>query len=118
MATRNELMASGFAAETARGLGMDAAQSTAPAGTNQATATPLTSPVYNTASTGSGTGVLLPTAVNKPPYYVRNGDGAQALLVYPNGTATINGSTSFSVAATKAATFISDGLNWYANLSA
>lgn len=118
MATKAELMALGIAAGPARGLGFDAAQAIVPAGTNQATAAAITSPIANAASTGSSTGVILPSAENKSPYFVRNGDGANALLVYPNGSATINGASSLSIAAGKNAIFLSDGVNWYANISA
>lgn len=121
MATKSELMALGIAAGPARGLGFDAIQAIVPAGTTQGGATVITSPLCNAAATGANTGVLLPTGENKAPYVVRNGDGANALKVYPNGTAQINSGgagVAFSIAATKTAIFFSDGTNWLANLSA
>lgn len=121
MSTRTELMALGIAAAPARGLGMDAIQAIVPAGTTQGGATVITSPLCNAAATSANTGVLLPVAENKPAYVVRNGDGANALKVYPNGTAQINAggaSVAFSIAASKSAVFFSDGTNWLAVLSA
>lgn len=118
MATNTELMAQGIAAGPARGIGLAGIMALVPAGTNQATATAITSPLSSSAATSSGTGALLPAAVNKPTYVVRNADASNALLVYPNGTATINGGTSFSIAATKGAVFYPDGTNWLAILSA
>lgn len=118
MATRNELMALGIAAAPARGLGFDAIQALVPAGTNQATAAAILSPLSSAAATGSGTGAVLPAAGNKPEYVIRNKDAANALLIYPEGSATINGAASFSIAALKGAVFYSDGQNWLAILSA
>lgn len=118
MATKAELMAEGIAAGPARGLGLDSIQALVPAGTNQATAAVITSPLSSSAATTSSTGALLPPAENKAPYVVRNADASNALLVYPSGTATINGGASFSIAATKGAVFYPDGVNWLAILSA
>lgn len=118
MALRSELMAGGLPAQLARAIGLDSLQAIVPAGTNQATAILITSPAVQSAATGSGTGVLLPVAENKPLYFVRNVDGANALLVYPNGSETINGSASFSITAAKMAIFIPLGKNWLAMLGA
>lgn len=121
MATVAELMAKSAPAGLASGLGLNTITAIVPAGTTQAGATQIVSPLTNSAATSSGTGVLLPTAENKPNYVVRNGDASNALLVYPAGTATINLGTAgaaFSIAATKLATFYPDGNNWLANLSA
>ena len=118
MATKAELMAEGIAAGPARGLGLDVIQALVPAGTNQATAAVITSPLSNSAATTSSTGALLPAADNKAVYVVRNSDASNALLIYPSGAATINGATSFSIAATKGAAFYPDGTNWLAILSA
>lgn len=118
MTTTNELMAEGIAAGPARGLGYATIMALVPTGTNQATAAVIVSPLSSSAATTSGTGALLPAATNKPPYVVRNADASNALLVYPAGTATINGATSFSIAATKPAVFYPDGVNWLAVLGA
>lgn len=118
MTTTNELMAEGIAAGPARGLGYATIQALVPAGTTQATAAAILSPLSSAAATSSGTGALLPLATNKPDHVVRNADASNALLIYPAGTSTINGATSFSIAATKGAVFYPDGVNWLAILSA
>lgn len=60
------------------------------AGTNQGTAFVLPARMaYNVTSTPSGTGVLLPASVAGAELAVNN-IGGLALLVYPNGTETIN----------------------------
>lgn len=118
MASQTELMAHGMAWGLARGLGDDAPASALVAtGTNQATALALTSSLNSFATVAASTGAVLPSAQNKPDYLIYNG-GASALTVYPNGTATVNGATSFSVTNGKAALFRPAGLNWIAILSA
>jgi hypothetical protein len=121
MATKAELMAGGLPGQSARGLGLDTIDvTTAPAGTTQATATPITSPLSAPLNAGNNTGLLLPLAENKAPYTVLN-NGGNTLKVYPNGTGQINvggAGVAFGVSANKAATFYPDGLNWLAVLSA
>jgi hypothetical protein len=59
------------------------------AGTNQATATVLTGQFNVVTTVAAGTGVTLPAATIGAHCLVRN-SGANALLVYPAGTAAIN----------------------------
>lgn len=72
------------------------------AGANQGTATVLSPRMaYNVTTTPSGTGVLLPASVSGAELTVAN-NGANALLIYPNGTEKINAlaaSAGFSAAA-------------------
>jgi hypothetical protein len=114
-------MAFGTPHQVAKCLGFDAADTTtAPAGTTQAGATPLTSTITAPTSAGNNTGYLLPSADAKGPYIVFN-NGSNTLKVYPNGTAQINllgASAAFSISANKTCVFYPDGTNWYANMSA
>lgn len=72
------------------------------AGTNQGNATVLPAKMaYNVTTVGAGTGVLLPASVRGAELAVNNNQGTNALLVYANGTDTINAlaaGTGFSVA--------------------
>ena len=63
----------------------------AAAGNNQATATvlPLRT-AYNVPTVPAGTGVLLPLSWTGAEIAVNNNQGTNALLIYPNGTETIN----------------------------
>lgn len=62
------------------------------AGTNQATATPLTAAVNNVSTVGAGTGVNLPASAAGRQIVVQN-NGANALTVYPaqGASDTVNG---------------------------
>lgn len=88
------------------------------AGTNQATATPLTTVMNRVTTTPSGSGVLLPPSAPGLQITVYNA-GANALLVYGAGSDQINGAASFSIAAGKNASFgAAVAGQWHAILSA
>ena len=61
-------------------------------GNSQGTATVLApgKGLYNVTNVAAGTGVLLPPSVTGQETVVNNNQGTNALLVYPNGTETIN----------------------------
>ncbi len=69
-----------------------AANAVSAAGTNQATATPLTKKINNVSTVGSGTGVNLPASAAGVSIIVQN-NGANPLTVYPaqGASDTING---------------------------
>jgi hypothetical protein len=61
------------------------------AGTNQGNATVLPPRMaYNVSTVPAGTGVLLPPSVSGAEVAINNNQATNALLVYPNGTDTIN----------------------------
>ena len=78
-------------------VAQSAATSITAAGTNLATATPLTATFSVVSTTPSGTGVILPNVIGTA-FWVHNA-GANALLVYPP-TGTVNGAASHSLATT------------------
>lgn len=89
------------------------------AGTNQATALPITASANIFGTVASGTGAVLAQTAGAR-VIVRNG-GANALLVYAPVGGSMNGTSngSLSIATTKNALFVSaDGINWYSILSA
>jgi hypothetical protein len=73
------------------------------AGSTQGTATVLPPRMaYNVTTVGASTGVLLPASVSGAELAVNNNQGANALLIYPNGSEKINAlaaSAGFSAAA-------------------
>lgn len=75
----------------------------AAAGTTQGTATVLPPKMaYNVTTVGAGSGVLLPPSFAGAQLAMNNNQGTNALLVYPNGTDTVNAlgaGVGFSVAA-------------------
>ena len=78
-------------------VAQSAATSITAAGTNLATATPLTATFSVVSTTPSGTGVILPNVIGTA-FWVHNA-GANALLVYPP-SGTVNGTASHSLATT------------------
>jgi len=102
-----------------------AMSSVSAAGTNQATATVLTASTqpgyFAITSTPSGTGVLLPVTNTSRGGYVIINQGANALLVYPNGTNTINGmaaSAPYTIPVGGSIRFLSSGATaWSTNPS-
>ena len=116
MGLRNELMAAGMPARPARLMADDVpANGLTATGTNQATAFILKSSISLFSTVPSGTGCLLPSSEAKPLYSVRN-NGANALIVYPSGTETINLAASISLPAGKSGLFMPTGVGWMANI--
>ena len=86
------------------------------AGTTQATAYQLSKVISNVTTAALNSGVVVPTgAAAGDQVLVRNG-GANALAVYPVGTATINGAgagVALSLAVGKTCQLVClDGSNW------
>lgn len=118
MTTKAELMALGMAHGLANESGFDTANTALTAtGTNQATALVLTSNFSLFTTVSSSTGAVLPQARSQAPFAIYNGGGS-ALTVYPNGTETINATTSVSVPNGKSGVFFASGNQWIANISA
>lgn len=89
--------------------GASAATTFSAAGSTQGTAAALTSDVTLVTTVGAGQGVILPVGLEFDDYIVVNGQGVNALLVYPPTGAAINGlaaNAGYSVAANKGARFI------------
>lgn len=116
MAQISELMAAGMPAYQARKIGNDYNSAVVAAGSNQAGATPIPASAFVLA-TASGAGVLLPTAEGKSVYVGYNNSGATQ-TVYPTGSETINGGSSFSWSNGKSCSFTPIPLGWIANMSA
>jgi hypothetical protein len=74
------------------------------AGTNQATATPITQALANIATTPSGTGVVLPASKAGMQIFLAN-NGANTLTVYGNSSDTINGSATTTITSTSTLLF-------------
>ena len=120
MSTPGELMAAGLPAGVATQIGNSKQTALKATGSTKAGALILTGTFAIFTTVSSGTGALLPPAVGSPPLVVYNG-GSNALLVYANGTDTINALTagaSFSVTNAKSAVFTPAATQWVANLSA
>lgn len=88
------LVADGSGGWTTPGKGASGSAALTAAGTNQATALVLGQffsgrQMYNVGTVASGTGVLLPKSVAGQEVVIYNG-GANALLIYPNGTEQID----------------------------
>lgn len=118
MTQKSELMALGMAHGLANESGFDAANAALTAtGTNQATALLLTSNFSLFTTVSASTGALLPQARSQAPLAIFNGGGA-ALTVYPNGSETVNATTSVSIPNGKSGVFFASGNQWIANISA
>lgn len=120
MADASTLMATGMPSAQANLLGATTGSALTANNTTKATGTAIinSSNFFTTvASTGAA---VLPPAGTSPPIAIYNG-GANPLLVFANGTDTINAlsaAQSFSVTNAKAAIFTPSGTRWVANLSA
>lgn len=66
----------------------------AAAGSNQATATPLGDQITSVSGATGTAGVRLPANPNGRIYLVYNEHATNGLLIYPDGTNTINGGTA------------------------
>lgn len=120
MASMGRLMAVGFSPAQAQMLGAETGSALVATGSTQATALLLANNNNFFGTVAASTGAVLPVAEGQSPFVVYNG-GANALLVYPSGTQTINGlaaSAGLSVPAGKSATFFPALLSWIANISA
>lgn len=81
-------------------------------GNNDATSLQVNAVFVRSGTTAASTGVKLPTAEAGAWMVVRN-DGVSSLTVYPPSGATINGSTSDTIAAAKANFyFATSGTTW------
>lgn len=122
MTTSGRLMAAGMPAGQATQIGGEQHTALVAAGTTKAGALALadTGGLYVFTTVSSGKGALLPPAAGAADVSIYNG-GSNSLLVYANGTDTINALTagaSFSVTNGKAAIFKSGVTQWVATLSA
>ena len=125
MTSSERLMAAGMPWGQAVQIGTDSSYALTATGSTKAGALVLVGHNNMFATVASNTGALLPVAEASPPVTIYNG-GAQPLLVYANGTDTINAlsaGASFSVTNGKACMFTtarkSATVNgWIANLSA
>lgn len=116
MSTVAQLMAGGMPSNNANKIGNDSSVSIAGAGTNQATATTVTSNFTIVTTTPSGTGVVLMPSHSKQMVAVYNG-GLATLKVYGNATTadTINGiagTTGLSVSTLKTAILVGSDKSW------
>ena len=119
MALKTELMAAGLPAGAAGQIGQDAVSTIAAAGTNQATATAITS-TFTIISTAPASSGVVAKSTSDGPQLIYNG-GANTLKVYGNGTETINGiagSTGVSVPTLKSVLLIGAGTGSIAVISA
>lgn len=118
MTLASELMSAGQPARLAELIGQDAVSTPQTAtGTTQATAFAIASKFTLFGTVGASSGAILPT---RGRVLVVN-NGANALSVYPPVGGNINGGTlnaAFSVTNAKSALFESNGLTWFAILSA
>lgn len=122
MADKNGMVKAGMWPAMAEAVLFDSvATAISAAGTNQATATQLTSEVNTIGTAAASTGVILPTRGIGEVTVVCN-KGANAVAVFPQGTDTINAgiaSAAVSVPVGKAAWFVRDtATTWVAVVSA
>lgn len=120
MSTAANLMGAGVPGLQAQMLGAVQATGLTTAVTTKATAAQLTGTVNFFATVASGAATLLPPVDSSPPIAIYNG-GANALLVFANGTNTINAlsaAQSFSVTNAKGAIFWPGSTGWVAVLGA
>jgi hypothetical protein len=122
MSTPGELMATGVPAAAAVQIGQANHTSLKATGSTKAGALVLQDQggAYVFATVSSSTGALLPPAAGAAITAIYNG-GSNPLLVYANGTDTINAlsaGASFSVTNAKSAYFVPSKNTWVANLSA
>lgn len=117
MAQTTELMATGMSADQARRIGTTY-NGALVAGTNSqsgaAALNDVSAGIFGTASAG---GFLLPTSGGRPICAYYNNSGATQTL-YPTGSETINGGSSFAVTNGKSVICIPGVSGWIANLSA
>lgn len=101
MAKKVALMGVGFAPEQALAISGAGQQGLVAAGTNQATATLISGHLaaFSTVASSTG-GVLSSTFTPGDDAYVYNG-GSNTLTIYPNGSDTVDNTTSVTVAAKK-----------------
>jgi hypothetical protein len=106
-----------FAGGTFTGyVGFLVASNVSAAGTVQGDAT-LLAAQYNVITTvGSGAGVILPASITNKPIKIRN-NGANALKIYPNSGAAINGLSANAAATlginTSVEIIATSGTQWY-----
>lgn len=116
MAFLKEMQQSGLWATQAQAAAGSIETGITATGATQATAYPLSKVISNVTTAALNTGVVVPASVaTGDQIFVRNG-GANALAVYPVGTATINGAgagVALSLAVGKTCQLIClDGSNW------
>ncbi|MCA3704253.1 MAG: hypothetical protein INF12_14620 [Methylobacterium sp.] len=121
MPLATELMGLGLAPAVAQDLGVIVATGLSGAGSTQTDATSIGVNTFNVFSTvAASTGARLPVAGGNGNVVVVNG-GANALTVYPATGESINAlsaNTGLSVAAGRAALFLSAGNRWAGLVSA
>lgn len=117
MAQQAELMAVGFAAEQARRVGTIYNGALVAGSANQAGAAALNDVSCGIFATASAGGFLMPTSAGKPICMYYNNSG-QTQTLYPTGSETINGGSSFAVTNGKSVILMPGTLGWIANLSA
>lgn len=116
MATALELMGLGVPGAAAGAIGQSTIGTLAATGSDQAGAAPLVSAITRMTTANAG-GALLPAAGSKPVFVIYNNSG-NTVTVYPNGSETINNTTSFSLANGKVGAFYPAGVGWIGLLGA
>lgn len=109
MAKSGDLMGVGLPAALANLLGYNPASVTC-AGTDSAHAAAITTKLSNLTTAGGATGAILPavgaSGTQLGDIYIVNTTSSTTGIVYPPAGATINGTTSLSVAQNKTAAFV------------
>ncbi len=107
----SRLMGAHFASLQATEVIGNSATGLTATGSTVADALQLSASVNAVATTASGTGVKLPPCEAGAMCVVNNA-GAQTLTVYPNGTNTVDGTTTAAIATSRGAVFFGTGTNW------
>jgi hypothetical protein len=103
MSLARELVISGLHTTQAQAINGSIAAAVTAAGSNLATATPITTSVTNVATTAVSTGVALPLTSAGGDSFIVHNSGASSLTVYAPSGATINGAASVALASNKGA---------------
>lgn len=107
----SRLMGAHFAPLQAQEVIGNAATGLTATGSSVTDALQLSASVNTVATTAASTGVKLPPC-EAGAMVVVNNMGAQTLTVYPYGTNTVDGTTSASIATSRAALFFGTGSDW------
>lgn len=107
----SRLMGAHFAALQAREVIGNPVTALTATGSSVTDALQLSASINVIATTAASTGVKLPPCEAGAMVVVEN-RGAQTLTVYPNGTNTIDATTSASIATSRGAIFFGTGNDW------
>lgn len=105
MALAKKMMQGGVSAGAAKAINGDIASALTATGTTQGTALALNAALNVMGTVSSGTGVILPACELSDDLMVYNG-GANALLIYPDSGAKINGQSTNAAISLATATAI------------